>query len=481
MRSFVLKYNQKNILNMNKKDLEEMLLRTDKSSLIQWLVDYTKDNPDFEQLLQNRFNPKNIKVESAKDYPAIIRAAFSNNPYKSRSRYSSWDEYGFEAEGVRADLENVLEEAEYFLRNKNTKVSVEICKNIIEIVPEEWDEQFDYDGDVQVIYDEAIDKLEMMLKDALLPENEKSELFEWYKNEGGNTNKHKYVGLNTSLDALQRYFMSSEEMIVQNLKSLDEKIKNVSERYNKERYVIEKIEILEEVGNFDEMQQTIDEYLKFPGVRRMRLESLIRERKYDLAMELIQGGIAVAEMEGHSGTVLDWKDELLRIAQYQNDKTEVLRLAEDLLYKGREYRKYYDILKAETPTENWDSTLTRLISNIKSGAGLWGFNRFLADVLVEHQKWSELFDQCKKGGVEYLEQYEKYLRPAFDQEIYEIYLSFIEEQATITNQKAYEYVAHYLKRLKTFSGGNKKAAELIAQYRVVYKRRRNMMKELERV
>lgn len=136
----------------------------------------------------------------------IIQAAFLNNPYNSHSRYGDWDEYGFDAESVRADLEKLLEEAEYFLKNNNTKVAVEICKNIIEIVPEEWEDQFDYEGDVQVMYDTAIDKLELMLKDALLSENEKSELFEWYKKESENTSKHKYVGLNTSFDVLQRYF-----------------------------------------------------------------------------------------------------------------------------------------------------------------------------------------------------------------------------------------------------------------------------------
>lgn len=468
---------------MNNKDLEEMLLRAEKRSLVEWLVEYSKDNSDFEQLLREKFAPQNVKVDSAKDYSMIIQAAFLNNPYNSHSRYGDWDEYGFDAESVRADLEKLLEEAEYFLKNNNTKVAVEICKNIIEIVPEEWEDQFDYEGDVQVMYDTAIDKLELMLKDALLSENEKSELFEWYKKESENTSKHKYVGLNTSFDVLQRYFLSSEEMIVQNLKSLDEKIKNVSDSYYKERYVIEKIEILEEVGRLYEMQQTIDEYLEFPGVRRIKLEALIQEKEYALAIELIQGGIAVAEINGHAGTVSDWKDELLRVVQYQNDKKEILRLAEDLLYNGRgnNNKKYYEILKAETPAENWDSTLTRVLSNIQSGDSLWGFNRFRAEVLVEHQKWDELFDQCKKGGIEYLDQYEKHLRPAFDQEIYEIYLKFIEHQATVTDQKAYENVAHFLKRLKTFSNGNKKVAELIAQYRVVYKRRKNMMKELDRV
>lgn len=464
---------------MNNKELQELLEIIDTNLLKKWILDYAKENPDFGKKMIEALNPKSIKKTALKDYPKLIQSAFDNHPLKFGNRYRGYDYEGFEAEDVRADLEKVLSDVDFFLNHGNIKAAVHICKCIIEIIPDEWDEQFDYDGDVQVMYDAAIDKLELMLKDALLSENEKSELFEWYEKESKNISKHKYAGLNTSLDVLQRYFLSSEAMIVQNLKSLDEKIRSVSDSYDKERYVIEKIEILEEVGNFDEMQQTIDDYLKFPGVRRIRLESMIRKREYDLAIELIRGGIAVAEIKKHSGTVSDWENELLRIAQYQNNKTEVLRLAEGLLYNGRDHKKYYDILKAETPAGDWNTTLTRLLSNIKSGSGLWGFNHFRADILVEHQKWNELFVQCKKGGVEYLKRYEKYLRPEFDQEIYDTYLKFIEQQAAITDQKAYENVANYLKRLKTFPGGEEKVRTLVTKYRELYKRRKNMMKELE--
>lgn len=194
---------------------------------------------------------------------------------------------------------------------------------------------------------------------------------------------------------------------------------------------------------------------------------------------MIREGIAAAEKKGHIGTIIDWKGELLKVVQYQDDKTKILQLAEDLLYNGREQKKYYDILKAETPKENWDTTLARILSSMKSEKGFWGFNHFRAEILVEHKKWDELYVQCKKGGVDYLEQYEKYLRPEFDREIYEIYLKFIEQQATITDSKAYANVSRFLKRLKTFSGGQEKVKELITKYREVYKRRKNMMKELE--
>lgn len=263
---------------MKKKDLKEILAKTDFDSLVQWIFDYSQMNAGFEILLRARFDPEKIRVETAKDYPTIIRAAFHNNPLKSYGRYRRWDEYGFDAENVRADLEVVLEDADYFLKNNNTRVAVEICKSMVEIIPEEWEEALDHEGDVQVMYDGAIDKLEIMLSNKLLPENEKAKLFEWYEKESKIMGKHKYIGLNTSFNVLQRYFLSSEDMIEKNLKSLNEKILNTSEEFYKGQFVIEKIEILEKVDRLDEMQQTIDEYIEFPEVRRIRLKSLILKK-----------------------------------------------------------------------------------------------------------------------------------------------------------------------------------------------------------
>lgn len=206
---------------MKKTDLKEIVSKTDSMILKSWILEYAEEHPSFAQTLIEKFNPVSLKKDKIKDYPFLIKAAFDNNPYSSGSRYNDWVDFGYDAENVRADLEAVLNDVDYFLKFGNTKIAVQICKDMIELIPEEWEEQFDYDGDVQVMYDEAIDKLEEMLqKDLLLPE-EKKALFEWYKIESKNTDKHRYVGLNTELDVLQQYFLSSDEMITENLKSLN--------------------------------------------------------------------------------------------------------------------------------------------------------------------------------------------------------------------------------------------------------------------
>ena len=80
-----------------------------------------------------------------------------------------------------------------------------------------------------------------------------------------------------------------------------------------------------------------------------------------------------------------------------------------------------------------------------------------------------------------IEKHEKLLRPKFNEEIFKIYLAYVERQATITDKDAYKRVADTLIRMKTFPGGREIVKQLVSKYRHQYKRRPYMMKELNRV
>ena len=270
-------------------------------------------------------------------------------------------------------------------------------------------------------------------------------------------------------------------MIAENLKSLNQKIEGTAESYYKESYIIQKIEILQKLQRTSEVIQTIEQHIEYVGVRRIRLKQLLDAGQYPEAIKLIQDGIKVAEKLEHMGTIIDWKNDLLSIYLLQKDNAKILKSAEELLYNGRSHEKYYEILKAHTKQDDWEETINRVLANLNSGKSMWGFNTFRAKLLMEYQRWEELFAQCRNGGVSYLEEYERYFRPQFDSKLYAIYLNFAQKQATITDQKAYENVGRMLKNLKTFEGGKEKANELISEYRVTYKRRKNMMKVLDEV
>lgn len=154
-------------------------------------------------------------------------------------------------------------------------------------------EVFDYDGDVQVIYDGAIDLLEKMLKIKLSKEQAES-VFSWYEKVIVDK-KHEHVGLNTSLRVLEKYFVSGAvDGFDRVLRIMNRRIVNATGDYEKEKAVLEKISLLEENNCFEDTEQIIEEYISYPGVRKIRLKRLLAVSRYDDAIELLQEGIAIA-------------------------------------------------------------------------------------------------------------------------------------------------------------------------------------------
>ncbi len=465
---------------MNTKTVKGILKHCDAEDLHQFIIDYAVKNPEFEKAFIARFNPEKVSSGSEEDYISEIESAFHNNMNRVGNRYNGWDDFGFDAYAVAEDLKPLLEKVDYYLQNKNVGEAILICRALIETIPDEWnDNGDDEDGTVQVVYDTAIDKLEEMLEKNLLSKTQKEDLFEWYSEENKLTAKHEYVGLNTSLGVLESYFTDTPEMLQKNLANMEERINKGSE-YEKEDAAMSKIHLLQKAGLDDEAESAITEYIRFQNVRKLRLEKLMKEKRYTDAIELIQVGIKIAIQEKHPGTVISWKEELLFIYKLQHSPDKILAAAEELFYGDPSgNRKYYDELKKYTPEKDWPATLERLLGKMDSG--YFGFNELKADMLIEHKMWDRLFALCKKSGAEKLEQYEKYLKPLYAKEIFEAYQKYVEKQALITDQNAYDNVARVLKKMKEYERGNMIVMMLVGKYREVYKRRKNMMKVLKGV
>jgi len=288
------------------------------------------------------------------------------------------------------------------------------------------------------------------------------------------------VGLNTDLKVLENYFTDTPEMLQMNLAIKEERINNANADYERENAAMSKIQLQQKAGLEKETESAIAQYIRFARVRKLRLEKLNNKNQYTEAIELIKEGIKIAIEEKRPGTANIWKAELLSIYKLLDNPDEILATAEELFYDDTSgSRKYYEELKKYTPEKDWPPTLERLLS--KMDKGYFGFNTLKADMLIEHKIWDRLLALCQKAGAEKLEEYEKYLNPLYAREIFDAWYQYVEKQALITGQNAYNNVARVLKKMKGYEGDEEVVALLLKKYREVYKRRKNMMKELEGV
>lgn len=217
----------------NNTSIEEILKYCGITDLHQFIIDYANKDREFRKALDARFNPVKVSAGDKKVYADAVRAGFNSNPLKTGNRYHQWKDYGFHAEYVREDLQLLLDKATYFIQHKNIAEAILICQALIETIPDEWDHSFDEDGDVQVMYDAAIDKLQEMLDGNVLSISQKKELFGWYNDEHKKS-KHEYVGINTDLKVLENYFTDTPEMLQMNLANMEERINNANADYERE-------------------------------------------------------------------------------------------------------------------------------------------------------------------------------------------------------------------------------------------------------
>lgn len=466
----------------NKEILDDILAHTDKSKLDEFIREYARGNEAFRTVFLEKFSPNPKRTSRRKntreDYVKTIQKAFIDSGIRSRSGYG-YEDCGFDAEAVRKKLEPLLEKAHFHIRHDNKEEAICIVQKLIDTIPDYWEGGFDYDGDVQVIYDGAIDLLEKMLKIKLSKEQTEY-IFSWYEKVIVDK-KHEHVGLNTSLEVLEKYFVSGAvDGFDRILRIVNRRIVNATGDYEKEKAVLEKIFLLEENNCFEDTEQIIEEYISYPGVRKIRLKRLLAVSRYDDAIELLQEGIAIAREKQVRSTELEWLKELLSVYERLNNSKKVMEITRELFVLGIEQRIYYKALKRITPKAEWNEMLAWILKNLEN-RGVYSSSELKADIFVEHKMWDDLWRLCQGRSIEFIRHYEKHLRPRYEKELLAVYLKFVQQQATITDKKAYATVANMLNWIKSFEGGQVLVAQLVSQYRKIYKRRIYMMKELDRV
>lgn len=459
-------------------NLGELLKHSDNNRLYAFIEAYATSNPAFKANLLSHIDPQK-KRETIKNYTAQVNAIFGGTELSSGNRYDAFGSYGFDATAVAAGLDALLEKARYYVKQQQVTEALHICKALIETIPGNWDPNCDDEGAVQVPYDDAIELLEILLKQKKVTAAQKQSLFEWYSIECKNL-KHDEIGLNTHITTLERFFTDTPEMLRRNLANMEQRIKDAPDEYHKEAAVIDRINLLQQQGMKEEAETAITTWLKFSKVRELRYQTMRQQKQYAAVIPLIETGIKIAAGKGLHGTVADWKDKLLDIYHLQKEKENCLALAEDLLHYGRENRKYYLYLKKHTPPPVWPQTLERILAEMNK-KGYRGASDLHEAMLVEHGMWQKLYAFCKKQDITYLVKHEKHLKPHYATEIFNQYHAYVEKTVLITDVHAYKEVAAMLKKMKGFKGGAEVVNSLLKKYRELYKRRPKMMVALNKV
>lgn len=460
---------------MNRKEIQKMLQHAEQDDVYDFISTYAESNSKFCEQLKEALLPGGVD-ELDKD----IYLSKAENCFDFDGGGRGWGSYRYNfyqaAYEAASGLENMLSDADYFIEQGEYAPAAGIAMSVAEVIPRNYESVDDSSGSLGCSFNMATECLVSILHNPQASKKLKEEIYEWVKLEMNNSVYSNY-GFDSLTDV---YEAACEELGETNevLADLDKQIEEASE-YRKESIILRKIRFMQ--SRKLDTQDFIEKHLDIHSVQKIRFEQMKESRLYDEALKLARKGIEIAGTESSWRTSNNWEECILEIYLLQEDVRSILSQAEKLLCKSYyNSDKYYQIVKKYTNLNDWTRTLDRILNSFEKSSC---FSDFVANVMVEHQMWERLFAYCKKKNpiATAMEQYESYLKPYFEKDILEIYHAYVEEQALITHNSAYDCVARMLKHMRTFDGGNVVVDQLVQKYRNTYKRRRNMMAVLKDV
>lgn len=457
-------------------DVVQLIRHLESGQLERYIVQYAQRHPSFKKDILEFFNPQ----KPSKTLAAYRKTAASCFAFKAPDRYRKG--YDFYAAASEADnkLNALLEKGNYFITNNNFIEAASIAQSIIEVIPRHYELVDDSDGGLAATFNDAVSLLLEIAENKNAAAALKKEIFHWVGREV-KENIYDEYGFDEIHSLLIPYTLAAG-LFKDALLIADERIKRSADNYNLESAVFAKIHLLQQNNFEEEAESVINDYTTLPGIRKLKIQKMLKQQHYPEAIRLTEEGITVAEKQDHPGTVCDWQDQLLEIYMVMGDQDNIIKYAEDLFYNGRDAMKYYHILKKKKEKEQWVTYLDKLIARHKKN-GLSGYpDHVLARIYIEEQHWDRLLHLVEKSDLNTLLEYERYLKPEYPEKVRDLLLEHVQVYAE-RNISRYHYrqVVRMLKNIRTYPGGDKKVDKLIDEFKLKYKARKAMMEELGRV
>ena len=466
-------------------ELLELLKHAEKETVFSFVAEYAAADRCFYEKLKETITPVGNNEDDGNDeeYEEYDMDAYRERAddcfhfVENYGRRRSF-EYDFYEAAYRAahEIDELLGEADSLYNDGRYTTAAGMAMSVVEVIPRHIEDVDDSDGELSSRFDDAINTLHNIMYNNAASEFIQKEIYEWSKKEVRNSiySSYGFDGIRTIYELCCQQLGDTDEVLA----DIDKQIMEANE-YRKSEAVLRKIRFLQ--SRHLDIQDVIQTHIDLTEVRKIRFNQLTDNRQFDEALELAKQGIAIAEQKNHPGTILDWKKAMYDVYLANGDTGNLLQMAEYMyLHPGYRFTKdeFYNVLKKYTPKNEWLDTMERLLASAEKASG---FDSFAARIMHEHQLWPRLFSHCKRGNIGNLEKYDNDLKPFFEKEILEFYLSYVEKQALITDSHAYDEVARMLKRMRTFTGGNDLVNKLLEHYRISYKRRKNMVAALRDV
>lgn len=441
-----------------------------------------------EFVLEKLYNDRNFQNEFRSHFVQY----FEKTPKKvyerriSQSIYQAIGREGYveydETDKFSDLMNDYLQEARNLIKHKEYQAPFWIASLILEELTNLPID--DSDGTTSYVESECIEVIEEILekcKNKIII----SEIFNWIKNSLENDTLGDYTdGIEQILD---EYF-TEDDFINERLKIIDEKLnklkikKDFYSTYKIENLIKNKIVLLKQICNEEDIQKTIKENLYYVPIRKMLIEDEKEKGNMNKVEQLLKDGINIAMKEKHYGTVMYFLEQLLELYEKKKQNEKYEKLLRDVLFKyDRASFKYYKKLKDFYSKEKWQQEKDKIIKEFEKDGE--GYHRDdLWQIYIEEEYYDKLYKSVMTTPLfDIIIRYEKYLKKDYEEKLLREYEKIVDESAKHTGKNNYQNVKKILEHMKTLKNGEKLVDNKVKEYRIKYANRRLMIEELEKI
>jgi uncharacterized Zn finger protein len=459
-------------------DFEELLRKLTLKELREFIRHEKEGDREFGERFRLYFASKTPRVDVAKKYRDLVRQAVKR--HSSRGFMDYRQTFAF-----RRDLEPVLRQAEKALDKREFQVALAIGQVLAEEVMGVLTHCDDSAGSVGGMLAQGIGILGKISQNESAGLEWLQQILAWLEKQLPDQKWFDYGDF--GYDLLEVAEAAALRLDSERFLNLLDTLLNARtgkefrQRFFREALIKHKIHFLQAQGR-EEAAALIEANLDIVEVRRMKVQQALERQDYPQAKQLIAGGIERAEQLQHPGTVRQWEEVLLQIAQAEGDLEGVRFWAKRFAF-GRTFNKqYYELWKSTYPAEHWPEVIEQHIQSIiaeqqgKERKFDWddlGHALFLhlAPICIQEEQWTRLLaliPENPDGGI--LDQVHPYLASRYPAELLALYLPVLTDMAErASDRKGYQALAAQMKRIKqdladSHTAIDELAAELIRRY-----------------
>ncbi|MBC8154053.1 MAG: hypothetical protein H7Z72_14190, partial [Bacteroidetes bacterium] len=450
-----------------------------------FLVEYAAADKTFATKLQLHFADKDERIDVGKHYTELVKKTIrAHTDRHGFVDYRATFKLAKEIDGLRATGTKLIGQ-------KNFKDAITLGFILLRDMMTVMTESDDSAGNIGGAVSGAVDLLrDIALADDIAPPLRR-QLFDELATEL--TDKRYFDYGDMGLELLDVTYqtalrLSEPALFLSLIDRLLPRQKSTVSTFYQDQLRMMRVRFLRDIGRTDDADRQTQASMDIVEIRAQVVEEAIGAGQFDQAKTLLLEGIRLAEAKKHAGTVRQWEERLLGIAETEQATAKIRELTKRFAFDSRFDVHYFRRWKETFLPAEWAVEYTSLVERIRRDETEaasqrrpgWGYN--LADallarlgpVLVEEKQWADLLALVQEAPrLDVLKQVLPHLAGPYPAEMLALFLPAIRNVASSASTRPdYKNVAALLTLVRqTIAGSQVPTNALINELKATFIKR----------